>query len=88
MTNAALSVLALVLVWKGSAPKIGIGIVLIISIAFLMSLITGPLYGGSMLNSDGSEMALAGVNIAVLIVAILTVLLVMSYRALSRQTRS
>lgn len=88
MTNGALSILALVLVWKGIAPKIGLCIVLIISISFLISLLLGPLYGGSMLNSDGTEMAIAGVNVAVLIVAILTVLLVLSYRAVSHHTRN
>lgn len=88
MTNGALSILALALVWKGSAPKIGLGIVLIISISFLLSLISGRLYGGSMLNSNGTEMAFAGVNVAVLIVSILTVLLILSYYSVSRHTRS
>lgn len=88
MTNGALSILALALVWKGSAPKIGLGIVLIISISFLLSLISGRLYGGSMLNSNGTEMAFAGVNVAVLIVSILTVLLMLSYYSVSRHTRN
>lgn len=88
LTNGALSIFALVLVWKGHAPKIGIGIALIISISFLISLISGPLYGGSMLNSDGTEMAVAGLNVAVLIVVILTVLLMLSYRAVSLHTRN
>lgn len=88
LTNGALSILALILVWKGSAPKVGMSIALIISISFLISLILGPLYGGSMLNSDGTEMAVAGVNVAVLLVAILTALLVLSFHAVSTHKRN
>ena len=88
LTNGALSILALGLVWKVSAPKIGIGIALIISISFLMSWILGRFYGGSMLHSDGTEMAVAGVNVAVIVVSILTALLVLSYRAVSSHIRS
>jgi len=88
LTNGTLSILALVLVWNGSAPRLGIAIAMIISISFLISLTLGPLYGGSMLNSDGTEMAVAGINVAVVLVAILTVLLALSYRAVSAHTRN
>lgn len=88
LTNAALSIFGLVLVWKGSAPKVGIGIAMIISASFLMSLLLGRFYDGSMLHSDGTQMAVAGVNVAVIVVSILTVLLVLSYRAVSNYTRN
>jgi hypothetical protein len=88
LTNGALSILALVLVWQGRVPKFGIGIALIIIISFFVSLILGSLYGGSMLRSDGTQMALAGVNVTVIVVSILTVLLLLSYRAVSTRTRN
>ncbi len=49
-----------------------------ICVSFLAALALGPAYGGSMLHSDGTQMAVAGINVAVIVVIALTVLLVLS----------
>ncbi|MGJ8562297.1 MAG: hypothetical protein ACSHXY_01985 [Alphaproteobacteria bacterium] len=82
-TNAALSILALALVWTRRSPRIGLCIALIICISFLLSWVLGNLYGGSMLHDDGTQMAIGGFNVAVLIVLVLTMLLGLGYRAAS-----
>lgn len=88
LTNGALLILAFFLVWKGAAPRVGLGIALIINISFLIALITGSLYGGSMMNSDGSEAAIGGINIGVAISVVLTALLLLGYRAVSNHPKN
>jgi len=84
LTNAALSIFALFLVWKGPTPRVGMGIALIINVSLLIALITGSFYGGStIVNSGGSELAVGGINIAAIVIGFLTVLLLMGYRAVS-----
>ena len=78
ITNAAISALALYLVWTGKAPKIAIALLFIISLSFLTAFVLGQTYGGSMLHSDGTQMALAGINVAVWVVAPLTAMLFFS----------
>lgn len=78
LTNASIAILALYLVYSRKSPTIGIRLCLITGVPFLIAWAMGGTYGGSMLHSDGTQMAIAGVNAAVIIVAILTVLLVMS----------
>lgn len=83
MTNAALSVLALLLVWKGTAPKLGMGIALMINITLLLALLIGSLYGGStILVADPSEKAIGGINLAAIVIGISTILLLLGYRAI------
>ncbi|MEP2987894.1 MAG: hypothetical protein ABJN65_17850 [Parasphingorhabdus sp.] len=84
--NAAISILALILVWKGIAPKIGIMLGLILSISFLLAWLLGPLYGGSMAHSDGTEFAIGGVSVVVAGVAIIAGLLLLGWRALSQSS--
>lgn len=88
LTNAALITLAFFLIWKDMAPRIGLGIALIINVSFLIALITSSFYGGSMVNSDGSEAAIGGINIGVAISAILTALLLLGYRAVSNRPKN
>lgn len=89
LANAALSIFAIFLVWKGPAPKVGIGIALAINISLLMALATGSIYGGSnILNSDGTELAVGGINIAALVIGISTALLFMGYCAISIRSKT
>ena len=89
LTNAALSILAFFLVWKGPAPRVGMGIALIINVSLLIALITGSFYGGStIVNSGGSELAVGGINIAAIVIGFSTVLLLMGYRAVSNRSKN
>ncbi len=88
ITNAALSILAVALVWNGRAPRIGLTIALVIGLSFLMSWAIGGAYGGSMLHTDGTQMAISGMSVAVLVVSILTALLLFGYRAISKQSEA
>lgn len=76
--NAALSVLSVSLVWHNKSPRTGIIIALIIGVSFLISWATGSAYGGSMLHTDGTQMAVGGINVAVIVVLMLTALLLIS----------
>ena len=78
LTNAAFSVLALGCVWTNRAPRIGISLVLIICASFLTAWALGSVYGGSMLHTDGTQMAVGGINVAVIVVIALTALLLAS----------
>jgi len=78
MTNAALSMLALGCVWGARSPRIGISIALIPIVSFLMSFALKSGYGGSLFHTDGTQMALGGVNVALLIMIPLTCLLLVS----------
>lgn len=78
LTNAVISMLALGCVWSSKAPRIGISLALIICVSFLTAWAFGSVYGGSMLHSDGTQLAVGGINLAVIIVSILTVLLAFS----------
>ena len=83
MANAALSILALLLVWKGNAPRLGMGIALMINITLLFALLIGSLYGGStIVVTDPAEKAIGGINIAAIVIGVSTALLLLGYRAL------
>ena len=89
MCNAALSILALLLVWKNTAPKIGMGIALMINISLLIALMIGALYGGStIMVSDASEKAIGGINLAAIVIGVSTILLLLGYRATSNHSKS
>ncbi len=78
LTNAAISVLALGIVWTDRAPRIGINLALIMCTSFLAVWALGSVYGGSMLHTDGTQIAVGGINVAVIVVIALTALLVAS----------
>ncbi|CAA0108842.1 Uncharacterised protein [Halioglobus japonicus] len=78
LTNAAISVLALGCVWTNRAPRIGISLALMIGVSFLTAWALGSIYGGSMLHTDGTQMAVGGINVAVIVVIALTALLLAS----------
>jgi len=78
ITNAALSALALYLVWTSKAPTIAIVLSLIIGLSFLTAFALGGSYGGSMLHTDGTQWAVGGINVAVLVVVPLMAMLLFS----------
>ncbi len=78
LTNAAIAILALRLVFSRRDGWIAIVLCLITGVSFLIAWATSSTYGGSMLRSDGTQLAIAGINVAVLVVAALTTLLVVS----------
>ena len=67
LTNASISLLAVACVWTQRAERLGISLALIICGAFLTAWILGATYGGSMLHTDGTQMAVAGINVAVIV---------------------
>ena len=79
LTNAAISLLALGCVWTNRAPRIGIILALMICASFLTAWALGSVYGGSMLHTDGTQMAVGGVNVAVIVVIALTGVLLASF---------
>ena len=78
LTNAAISVFALGCIWTARAPRIGISLALMISASFLTAWALGRFYGGSMLHTDGTQLAVGGANVGVIVVIALTALLVAS----------
>ncbi|GLQ24234.1 hypothetical protein GCM10007853_21080 [Algimonas ampicilliniresistens] len=80
ITNGAISVFALYLVATSKAPKIAIVLSLIINVSFLSAFVLARSYGGSMLHTDGTQMAVGGINVAVLIVIVVITILLFSLR--------
>ncbi len=78
MTNSALSALSVFLIWSGRAPRLAILLSLIISIPFLLAFAAGSTYGGSMLHTDGTQLAVWGMNIGALAALVLSSLLILS----------
>ena len=84
LTNAGISLLAVACVWTQRAPRLGVSLALIICGAFLTAWVLGATYGGSMLHTDGTQMAVAGINVAVIVVFIVTGLLTFTWLSLGR----
>lgn len=78
ITNSALSALAVFLIWSRRAPRLAILLSLIISVPFLLAFAAGSTYGGSMLHSDGTQLAVWGINLGVLVALVLSSLLLLS----------
>lgn len=86
--NAAISILAFILVWKGIAPRLGIVLGLILSASFLIAWAAGPLYSGSMVHSDGTNFMIGGINVVVVGVAVIAGLLLLGWRALAQHSET
>jgi hypothetical protein len=82
LTNASISLLAVACVWTQRAPRLGISLALIICGAFLTAWVLGSTYDGSMLHTDGTQMAVAGINVAVIVVFVVTGFLIFSWLSL------
>jgi len=87
LTNAALSILALGCVWSARSPRIGICIALIPIVSFLTAFTLRSVYGGSLFHTDGTQIAVGGINVAVLIMIPLTALLLVSLWTVNAATQ-
>lgn len=72
LTNAALSVFVLYLAWRNQRPVSALTISLLVSLSFLAAWGLQSLYGGSMRHADGTQLAIFGLNAAVLLMTFLT----------------
>jgi hypothetical protein len=73
ITNCALCLFCLWLAGKGQRPVQACVLALLINLGFLAAYVLAPLYGGTMRHSDGTELALGGINVAVIVIALSTV---------------
>lgn len=73
VTNGLASILAVILAWRGHNVRLGGIIALTINAGFLAALASSGLYGGGMAHSDGSELLVAGVNPASIILLTLSI---------------
>lgn len=62
MTNSTFSAAAVWLAWTRTDLRAGARLGLVAPVAFLVSYFTMDLYGGSMVNSDGTELKFGDVN--------------------------
>jgi hypothetical protein len=76
VSNSALAALCLYLAWGRNDVRLASVIALCVSAGFLGSVFLADTYGGSMRHTDGSEIAVGGVNVAVLVMAVVTAALV------------
>ena len=73
-THAALTLMALYLVWSARSVVMALLIILALNGGFLFSWLTQDSYGGSMKHSDGSELLVGGINPAFAIILVVTIL--------------
>lgn len=76
VSNSALAALCLYLAWGRSDVRLASVIALCVSVGFLGAFSLADTYGGSMRHTDGSEIAVGGVHIAVVVMAVVTAALV------------
>jgi len=72
ITNSSLAMLCLWLIWWCRQVRLPALIAFTISFGFLAAYTLSPLYGGTMRHSDGSELAIGGVNVAVAMMIVAT----------------
>lgn len=70
---------ALWLAWARCDMKLASLLGLLVNASFLASVLLAPLYGGTMQHSDGAEIAVGGINVAVAIMVISVVGLLWLY---------
>lgn len=73
ISNALLSMLALMLTARTSQAMAGGLIALLINLGFLAAYFSAGAYGGGMVHSDGSELLVLGVNPALAVVALVAI---------------
>lgn len=82
LTNSAFSAAAVFLAWTKVDLRLAARLGLVAPVAFLISFFTMDLYGGSMVNSDGTELRFGSVNAS--LVMMLIVSAVLGYIAIAR----
>lgn len=87
ITNSAIGILCLWLVWVKNETKISTVLSLIIIGGFLLAYILQDFYGGSMKYLDGSEKTLLGINIGVLGFGIAFILLLLTLIAAKQKPK-
>lgn len=64
-TNSALALLCVWLAWRRGKARLAATIALIVTGGFLFAFALSRFYGGTMQHSDGSELTISGINVAV-----------------------
>lgn len=72
IANSALGLLAFWLAWRRGAAMLAYVLGLIPCLGFLAAFAMAPLYGGTMRHADGTELAVGGINVAVIVVVLAT----------------
>lgn len=88
LTNFLLGVMALWLAWRRDRVRLASGIGILIVGGFLGAYLLSGFYGGSMQHTDGSEIALGGLNVAVVVMALAFMGLVASFVPSGRSAAS
>lgn len=70
-SNAALSAVCLWLAWKQGETRLAAGLQFCLVGGFLLAHGLSASYGGTMRHSDGTELAVLGMNVAVLVMLVL-----------------
>ena len=84
LTNSTFAAAAVFLAWTRADLRLAARLGLVAPAAFLISFFTMDLYGGSMVNSDGTELRFGSVNAS--LVMMLIVSAVLGYIAIARDT--
>ncbi len=82
ITNSIFAAAAMYLAWTRTDLRLAAMLGLVAPVAFLVSYFTMDLYGGSMVNSDGTELRFGSVNASFVMMLIVSGLL--SYLAVTR----
>lgn len=82
ITNSTFSAAAAWLAWTRTDLRVAARIGLVAPVAFLVSYVTMDLYGGSMVNSDGTELTFGNLNASAVMMGLVSA--VLGYLALAR----
>lgn len=69
-TNSALALLCIWLAWRRGMTRLAATIALVVTCGFLFAFALSRFYGGTMQHSDGSELLVGGINVAVALMAV------------------
>lgn len=72
LSNCGLALLCLWLTWRARDEQLAGAVMFVITAGFLAAYLASGLYGGSMQHTDGTELAVEGVNVAVMLMLVAT----------------